>query len=96
MSEMFSGCKSLTSLDLSTFETNYTRNMYRMFYNTLKLETLDLSHFVSQYLSNSSYIFENIRDGIKNVTIIVDEDLFNVTYPKNSEKKKPFHLFDWF
>ncbi len=49
MSGMLSGCKSLTSLDLSNLATNFTRNMYTIFYNTLKVGYLDLSHFISQY-----------------------------------------------
>ena len=42
---MFSGMSSLTSLDLSNFNTSNMTNMSRMFYNMRNLTSLDLSNF---------------------------------------------------
>jgi surface protein len=45
MDHMFSSCKSLTTLDLSSWDTSNITNMYGMFSSCEKLETLDLSNF---------------------------------------------------
>ena len=45
MASMFSGCSSLTSLDLSCFKTTNVYNMNRMFFGCSSLVYLDLSHF---------------------------------------------------
>ena len=43
MSSMFYDCSSLTSLDLSKWDTSKVTNMNNMFNNCSSLETLDLS-----------------------------------------------------
>ena len=45
MSEMFKYCKSLTNLDLSSFNTTNVTNMSHMFYRCESLTNLDLSSF---------------------------------------------------
>ena len=45
MADMFYGCKNLTTLDLSSFNTSKVNDMNRMFYNCNKLTILDLSNF---------------------------------------------------
>ena len=45
MSNMFSGCESLTDVNLSTFNTNKVTRMINMFSNCKNLNTLDLSSF---------------------------------------------------
>ena len=42
MIAMFSGCSSLTSLDLSNFETNKKPHMDSMFQNCINLEYINL------------------------------------------------------
>jgi len=42
---MFCGCNSLTTLDLSSFNTNKVENMEEMFNGCLKLISLDITHF---------------------------------------------------
>lgn len=42
---MFSGCSSLTTLDLSNFDTSNVMYMSRMFSDCFRLTTLDVSHF---------------------------------------------------
>ena len=43
MNTMFNGCGSLTSLDLSNFDTSKVTNMGGMFNNTEKLKTIYVS-----------------------------------------------------
>lgn len=45
MVSMFSGCSSLTSLDLSGFDTSNVGLMSSMFYGCTSLESVDLSSF---------------------------------------------------
>lgn len=42
---MFYNCSSLTSLNLSSFDTSNVTSMYGMFYECYKLSSLDLSSF---------------------------------------------------
>ena len=42
---MFNGCESLTSLDLSNFNTSSVENMENMFNGCKSLTSLDLSNF---------------------------------------------------
>ena len=42
---MFTGCKSLTNLNLKSFDTSNVREMSNMFKNCQSLKHLDLSNF---------------------------------------------------
>ena len=52
MNDMFSECTSLTSLDLSSFETQNVENMNQMFANCTSLKYLDISGFTGEAKSN--------------------------------------------
>ena len=57
MSSMFDGCRSLTSLDLSHFDTSQVTSMGSMFDGCSSLTSLDLSHFdTSQVTSMGSML----------------------------------------
>ena len=56
MNEMFKDCHSLTSLDLSNFDTSKIDNFANFFQNCYALETIDLSNFDT----SKSYIFGNM------------------------------------
>ena len=58
---MFQGCKSLTSLDLSTFNTAKVTNMSSMFNGCEALEELDLSQFNTSIVTNMAYMFQNCK-----------------------------------
>ena len=58
MSNMFWGCKSLLTLDLSTFNTQNVTNMYAMFYDCQRLKRLDVSSFNTQNVTDMSHVFE--------------------------------------
>ena len=57
MSYMFYYCSSLTSLNLSNFNTNNVTNMSYMFYNCSSLTFLNLSNFNTNNVNNMSYMF---------------------------------------
>ncbi len=59
MSNMFSGCQKLSSLDLSKFNTANVTNMSRMFYGCQKLSSLDLSKFNTEKVTDMSSMFED-------------------------------------
>ena len=56
---MFSGCSSLASLDLSSFDTSSVTSMSSMFYNCSSLSSLDVSSFDTSKVTNMSGMFGN-------------------------------------
>ena len=54
---MFYGCKSLTNLNLSNFNTQFVTNMSHMFYYCYSLANLNLSNFNTQNVTDMSYMF---------------------------------------
>ena len=59
---MFSGCSSLTELDLSGFNTSKVVNMGKMFYGCSSLTKLDLSSFSTASLIDIGQEYKNIVD----------------------------------
>ena len=59
MDSMFRYCKSLTSLDVSKWDTSNVTNMGNMFYNCSSLTTLDVSNFNTSNVTTMSYMFYN-------------------------------------
>ena len=57
MKYMFINCISLTSLNLSTFNTSQVTNMNSMLYNCKSLVSLNLSNFNTEKLTDISYLF---------------------------------------
>ena len=58
MSYMFSDCSSLTSLNLSNFNTNNVKDMSYMFFNCSSLISLNLSNFNTNNVKNMKYMFK--------------------------------------
>ena len=58
MSQMFSGCSKLTSLDLSSFKTDKAVLMSSMFYGCSSLTNLDLSGFNTENVADMSMMFQ--------------------------------------
>lgn len=54
---MFEGCKALTSLDLSKFDTSSVTDMSYMFFGCSELTTLVLSSFDTSQVTDMSYMF---------------------------------------
>ena len=59
MNRMFSFCKVLTDLDLSTFDTSQVTDMWFMFYFCKGLTSLDLSTFDTSQVTNMSFMFSD-------------------------------------
>ena len=57
MSNMFSSCYSLESLDVSKFNTEKVTDMSYMFYCCISLESLDLSNFNTEKVTDMGYMF---------------------------------------
>ena len=57
MASMFSGCSSLTSLDLRTFNTANVTGMSDIFYGCTSLTSLDVSHFNTGSVTDMSFMF---------------------------------------
>ena len=60
-SYLFWGCHSLTSIDLSGFDTANVTNMYAMFGHCLSLASLDLSSFDTRNVTNMGDMFRTCR-----------------------------------
>ena len=59
MNFMFSTCSSLTSIDLSGFDTSFVSSMNGMFYSCSKLTSLNLSGFDTSSVTNMKNMFAN-------------------------------------
>ena len=57
MSEMFSVCSGLKSLNVSHFDTHNVKDMNSMFYSCERLTSLDVSNFNTQNVTDMSYMF---------------------------------------
>jgi len=73
ISYMFSGCSSLTSIDLSKFITKNVKNYEGLFYNCPKLEYIDISPFTHNNLTKSNLSIFNYNYPLKG-TIYINED----------------------
>ena len=58
-SYMFSGCSSLRSIDLSSFNTTNVNNMNHMFNHCSSLESIDLSSFNTTKVKDMSFMFSD-------------------------------------
>ena len=72
---MFYGCKNLTNLDLSSFNTSNLVNMRSMFTNCTNLVTIDLSSFDTSKVDN---VFSLFRYD-KNLTTIYVSNKFDIS-----------------
>ena len=57
MSNMFSGCSSLTALDLTGFDTSKVKSMNSMFYDCEKLTTIDFDDVKTSSLEDMGFMF---------------------------------------
>ena len=70
MNQMFLNCSNLTSLNLSSFNTDKVNGMSRMFCNCSNLLLLDLSNFNSK----NAFVYDDIFEGIYNNMTIITKD----------------------
>ena len=89
---MFAGCRELTSLDLSNFNTSKVESMYQMFFDCPNLETLDLSSFditstTSRSEVNTNSMFQLLPGQSNSLTICVNGDnltTWQTLFPENT------------
>ena len=81
---MFEECYSLTSLDLSHFDTSSVTYMEDMFYNCHNLEYINLRNFTDKKNQEFDQFFTNIA---KNAVVCIDQNksptLYNMIYGKS-------------
>jgi len=61
MASMFPGCSSLTSLDLSSFDTTTVTNMYSLVSGCARLQTIDLSSFNTENVTQMAEMFRDCK-----------------------------------
>ena len=59
MSNMFLGCRNLTSLDVTNFNTENVTDMSNMFLGCLNLTSLDVTNFNTENVTDMSSMFQN-------------------------------------
>ena len=62
MRDMFSNCSSLTSLNLSNFNTNNVNDMNSMFSFCSSLTSLNLSNFNTNNVNDMNSIFKGLNE----------------------------------
>ena len=81
MYSMFQNCSSLTSLDLSSFNTSQVTKMYSMFQNCSSLTSLDVSGFNTANVTSMDDLF----NGCSSLTSL-DVSGFNTANVKSMER----------
>ena len=76
MRSMFSGCKSLSTLDLSSFDTSKVTSMSWMFLGCSSLSTLDLSGFDTSWVMDMDGMFS----GCSSLTTIYSNSSWSCIY----------------
>jgi surface protein len=72
MGNMFSNCSSLTSVDLSNFDTSNVTNMEFMFRNCSSLTSIDLSSFDISNVTSMMSMFSGCTN--PNLTIYIKDE----------------------
>ena len=79
---MFNGCSSVTSLDLSMFDTSEVRDMNNMFYGCTALETLDISSFDMSKVTSYTGMFLTPPSALTTLKTPKINPLTDVVLPK--------------
>ena len=77
---MFGGCSSLTSLDVSKFDTSNVTSMGGMFSDCSSLTSLDVSKFDTSKVTNMRYMFK----GCSKLKTIYASNKFNTSQVSDS------------
>lgn len=101
---MFMGFSSLTTLDLSHFDSSQVTNMSGMFQRCNSLTALDLSHFSTANVTNMSFMFGGCSEMTSlNIDKFLIKDSTNVTnmfenissYSQNITITLPLKSYEW-
>ena len=79
---MFAGCSSLTSLDVSAFNTENLTNMYEMFRGCSNMSSLDLSGFKTDKVTHMTNMFDGCSN-LKTIYAGSGWSTVNVSYGTN-------------
>ena len=93
MREMFQGCSSLASVDLSNFNTEKTYGLYGMFKNCSSLTSLDLSSFNTASFTYLSSMFENCSN-LVTITVADDWDVTHVNSDSYYSRDMFYHCYN--
>ena len=78
---MFMDCNTLSSIDLSNFNTSRVNNMSNMFYNCFSLNNLNLSNFTNNNDINMSNMFYNCFSlNNLNLSNVTNNNIINMSY----------------
>ena len=89
MNFMFSGCESLTSIDLTNFNTKKVTNMIQMFSRCKSLKSIDLSNFDindetnKTYMLVSNYNLNEVKlnkNFLQDIESLISNNNYNKTY----------------
>ena len=92
LSEMFKGCSSLTSLDLSGLDTKKVTNMSHMFEGCSSLTGLDLSELNTENVIDVSYMFKGCSS-LKSQNLVLP-DLNYHNYFADEHLNNLSHMFE--
>ena len=81
---MFDGCESLSSIDMSNFDTKNVKNMEKLFNSCYSLKSIDLSNFNTQNVTNMIYMFYDC----KNLTYV------DISHFTNTSLVKSYYFFN--
>ena len=88
MTNMFSGCSSLQTLDMSNFDTSKVTNMVGMFSSCASLQTLYLSGWDTSKVTNMGNMFYNCKSlQSLDVSNFVTNNVTDMTYMFNGCKE---------
>ena len=74
MFSLFMGCSSLTSVDISNFDTSFVLNIHNMFSECPKLEFLNITHFVFDFDFIENYY--DMFEGDSSLHLVIKSDLY--------------------
>ena len=80
MKSMFSGCSSLTNIDLSNINTNNVTNIWGMFDCCSSLTNIDLSNFNTNKVTDMRCLFFGCSKLRKENVITNDKTILNQLY----------------
>ncbi|MBR2290281.1 MAG: BspA family leucine-rich repeat surface protein [Clostridia bacterium] len=97
---LFYECSSLTSLDLSSFDTRNATNMKSMFYHCSNLTNLNLDGFHTENVKNFAHMFNECRElrelNLTSFKTFGAEDMFQMFYACSNLETVWVNYDNWF
>ena len=81
INNMFSGCTSLTSIDISNFNIQNIKDMNSLFFNCYSLESINIGNVNTENLIDMSYMFYNCSSlNLLNLSKINTKNVINMSH----------------